>query len=352
MGTRHRLRPPPGTADLLAADAAGRLEVLATVAEVARTSGHAPLWTPVVEDADLVAAVIGPAAVSVADADGEDERGVAGTPGVLAAAVRAHVAHGMPSPWKVWTALPVLTRAAEGVRERIEIGLQAVGSADPDLDVDAVVSGLEVLARLGLARTALVVGRGAAADAADGDGDRRLARVTEGLSERGIDFVLDDALPDRAHGGAVLAFEVQEPTGRALLWGGHHRGVLPGAPDVVGSGWTTTVETLLAADAVVVDRWARVDAFVVDVTGGATARDLTRRLRDAGVATDRAYDDRSMRAQMKAADRSGAEVALIVGPEEEAAGEVTVRWLRTDDAQRRVARADVVTVVRAALDDP
>jgi histidyl-tRNA synthetase len=43
---------------------------------------------------------------------------------------------------------------------------------------------------------------------------------------------------------------------------------------------------------------------------------------------DRAFDGRSMKSQMKAADRSGAAVAVIVGDDEAAAGEVTVRDLR------------------------
>ena len=62
------------------------------------------------------------------------------------------------------------------------------------------------------------------------------------------------------------------------------------------------------------------DAFVVDTTGGQVARQLTVELRRAGLRADRAFDGRSLKSQMKAADRSGARVALIVGPDELAAG--------------------------------
>ena len=48
-----------------------------------------------------------------------------------------------------------------------------------------------------------------------------------------------------------------------------------------------------------------VDVFVVDVVGGATPPLLTDELRRAGLGADRAYDGRSMKAQMKKADRSG-----------------------------------------------
>ena len=43
-------------------------------------------------------------------------------------------------------------------------------------------------------------------------------------------------------------------------------------------------------------------------------------LRDAGYSVDRAFDGRSMKSQMKAADRSGARLAVIIGGDEAAAG--------------------------------
>ena len=55
------------------------------------------------------------------------------------------------------------------------------------------------------------------------------------------------------------------------------------------------------------------DGFVVDTTGGREAMRITTELRGAGFAADRAYDNRSMKSQMKAADRSGAQVAVIIG---------------------------------------
>ncbi len=77
---------------------------------------------------------------------------------------------------------------------------------------------------------------------------------------------------------------------------------------------------------------------------GSVALTLTQELRDAGVRADRAFDGRSMKAQFKLADRSGARVALVVGPEELAAGVVKVRSLDTGD-EDVVVRGDVVTDV-------
>ena len=79
------------------------------------------------------------------------------------------------------------------------------------------------------------------------------------------------------------------------------------------------------------------------------ARDLCAELRRAGVEAVRAYDGRSLKAQLKQADRSGARVALIVGPEELARDVVTARTAAsTTGPQVSVPRSAVVEWVRAA----
>jgi histidyl-tRNA synthetase len=55
---------------------------------------------------------------------------------------------------------------------------------------------------------------------------------------------------------------------------------------------------------------------------------------------------------MKVADKSGARFALLIGPAERDAGEVTIRDLRTSDleqSQQTVAQADVVGVIAKLL---
>ena len=49
---------------------------------------------------------------------------------------------------------------------------------------------------------------------------------------------------------------------------------------------------------------------------GSAASSLVHELRDAGVRADRGFDGRSMKAQFKLADRSGARLAVVVGPQE------------------------------------
>jgi histidyl-tRNA synthetase len=94
------------------------------------------------------------------------------------------------------------------------------------------------------------------------------------------------------------------------------------------------------------------DLYVIDTTGDVSVAAMIETLRLAGFATDRAYDQRSMKAQMRAADRSGARFAVLLGPEEIAAGEVTIRDLRSQDfdqTQRCVARSETVATVADLL---
>ncbi len=56
-----------------------------------------------------------------------------------------------------------------------------------------------------------------------------------------------------------------------------------------------------------------------------------------------------MKSQIKSADRSGALVALVVGPHEVAEGTVGLRPLRSAEEQRTVPRASVVDELRSLL---
>ncbi|MDX5455160.1 MAG: histidine--tRNA ligase, partial [Rhodococcus sp. (in: high G+C Gram-positive bacteria)] len=68
------------------------------------------------------------------------------------------------------------------------------------------------------------------------------------------------------------------------------------------------------------------------------------RLRAAGIRVDLAYGGRGVKGAMKAADRSGAVVALVLGERELEAGEIVVKDLRTGE-QHTVPLDDVVARV-------
>ena len=140
----------------------------------------------------------------------------------------------------------------------------------------------------------------------------------------------------------------------AIGGGGRYDGLAAemGAPATPGVGFALGVDrTLLACDAegVFGAPTGAIDVFVVDTTGGHEALRLTDLLRRSGLRVDRAWDDRSMKAQMKVADRSGATLAVIVGTEELDAGEVALRDLRGDTGQETIAVGNLLDVLRERL---
>jgi len=136
--------------------------------------------------------------------------------------------------------------------------------------------------------------------------------------------------------------------------GGRYDGLVEdlGGPATPGIGFALGVDRiLLACDAegVFATPEPAVKVFVVDVTGGSHALGVCTALRNAGIGADRSYGGRSMKAQMKVADRSGAPFAAIIGEDEVANGEVTLRDLRGDTGQQRIALADLAEHVARLL---
>jgi histidyl-tRNA synthetase len=120
--------------------------------------------------------------------------------------------------------------------------------------------------------------------------------------------------------------------------GGRYDGLMRqlGGQDLSGIGFGLGVDrTLLAlrAEGAVVGPSARVDVYAVPL--GAEAKValavVAARLRAAGVRVDMAYGDRSLKAAMKGADRSGAALALVAGDRDLEAGTVGVKALDTGE---------------------
>jgi histidyl-tRNA synthetase len=74
-------------------------------------------------------------------------------------------------------------------------------------------------------------------------------------------------------------------------------------------------------------------------------------LRLAGIRADIDYDGRSLRGQMKRADRLAAPLVLIIGDDEMARGQVKVKDMRTSE-QADVPRSEIVSFVRARATEP
>jgi histidyl-tRNA synthetase len=89
--------------------------------------------------------------------------------------------------------------------------------------------------------------------------------------------------------------------------------------------------------------------FVVDLTGGGEAIVITDELRRSGISADRGFDGRSMKAQMKVANRAGSPWAVIIGENELAEGNVTVRDMHGDTGQTLIQRSDLAQELSTRL---
>jgi len=186
--------------------------------------------------------------------------------------------------------------------------------------------------------------------------------VQAGLRALDIPFTIDAKLVRGLDYYRRTTFEYQGGTldsaQNALGGGGRYDGLVEslGGQPTPGVGFALGLDrTLLACEdeGVFAAPPQDVDVFVVDTTGGLEALRLTAELRAAGIRAGRAYENRSMKSQMKVADRSGAAVALIVGTNELEEGTVVVRPLRQHDtdrgAQTAVARTDLIPHLRNLL---
>jgi histidyl-tRNA synthetase len=299
-------------------------------------------------------------------------------------------------------------------RQFDQVGIEILGADDPYLDVEVIALGWEFFRRLGLRQVDLVVNslgepadraryvaalreHFAASDLSEA-GRETLARnplrvldskreqdaraialapriaefhsdataehfaiVQRGLRSLEIPFTVDDLLVRGLDYYRRTIFEYQGGTldsaQNALGGGGRYDGLVEdlGGPPTPGIGFALGVDrTLLACDdeGVFEAPSDSVSVFVVDTTGGEQALLITGELRAAGVSADRAYEGRSMKSQMKSADRSGALVAVIVGTDELAAGTVVVRPLRSHGergGQQVVSRSDLLDSLQKAL---
>jgi histidyl-tRNA synthetase len=289
---------------------------------------------------------------------------------------RAYVEHGMhklPQPVKVWYAGPFFRHEAPQAgryRQFTQIGAEALGSDDPTLDAELILLLAEVFERAGTGPARLRLSSlGAPAMRADYvDELRGYLRQHEGeLSEDvrarldqnplrafdadhpGTQAVMAEAprLVDRLSSedaehfaevrtlldGAGMAYELDHTLVRGLDYytrtvfefeserlgaqaalggGGRYDGLVEelGGPPTPGVGWAAGVERiLLAAGDEGADRG--IDVFVAG--SGREAFALIGRMRGAGLRAQMEQAGRSLKGQLKQADRLGARWTVILG---------------------------------------
>ncbi|NJP26499.1 histidine--tRNA ligase [Microbispora hainanensis] len=141
----------------------------------------------------------------------------------------------------------------------------------------------------------------------------------------------------------------------AVGGGGRYDGLSEqiGGPALPSVGWALGVDrTVLAmeAEGLLAERPRGVEVFAVPLGEEARRRvfPLVSELRRAGLAVDMAFGGRGVKGAMKAADRSGARYALILGDRDIEAGAVQVKDLTTAD-QTAVPFAEVVQFLKGKL---
>jgi histidyl-tRNA synthetase len=336
------------------------------------------------------------------------DRHIALRPEGTASIARAWIQHaqGEAKPWKVWYAAPSFRyeRPQAGrFRQHHQLGAEAIGSEDPDLDVEVIALLHDFYVSLGLKQVTLLINSmGTAEDrkryiqdvglwlneridtldpkdaekvsdhpmrvldskrpltiAAIADAPRitdrlspeaaeRFARVQDGLSALGIEFNVEPRLVRGLDYYTHTTFEfvsgALDAAQSTIGGGGRYDGLIEslGGPSTPGIGFGSGIERVLLtcdAEGVFPATSGAIDVFVVDTTGGAAARDLTIELRRAGFSAERAFDGRSMKSQMKSADKSGASFVCIIGDDEAANGTVIIRDLRGASGQEVVDRS-------------
>jgi len=141
----------------------------------------------------------------------------------------------------------------------------------------------------------------------------------------------------------------------AVGGGGRYDGLSEdiGGPELPGIGWALGVDrTMLAmkAEGIGSPATGACDVFGVPLGTAAKRRLVTviSELRERGISADLAYGDRGLKGAMKAADRSGAKLAIVLGDRDLEAGSAQLKDLASGE-QAAVSLDELITTVEGRL---
>ncbi|GIN55889.1 histidine--tRNA ligase 2 [Lederbergia ruris] len=175
------------------------------------------------------------------------------------------------------------------------------------------------------------------------DSSTYFKQVQHYLNAMNIEFVVDPTLVRGLDYYNHTAFEIMsEAEGfgaiTTLCGGGRYNGLVKemGGPDTPGIGFALSIERLiqaLEAEDVPMENNKQMNAYIIAL--GEKAKDysvaLLQNLRRDGLSVERDYMDRKLKAQFKAAERLGAQYAVIIGDDELSSGVATVKNLVTGE---------------------
>ncbi len=328
-----------------------------------------------------------------------------GTAGVCRAYVE-HGMHKLPQPVRLWYWGPFFRHEAPQAgryRQFTQIGAEALGSDDPAVDAELILLLAELLEEAGVRQLRLRLSSlGTAAARRDYADELRAhlrAREEELSSEvrsrieanplRAFDAahagtravladapkLLDRLAPEDAEhfaevrallDDAGLGYEVDPSLVRGLDYytrtvfeftsdalgaqsgvggGGRYDGLVEqlGGPPTPAVGWAAGVERILLAAAGEPQRGASPTVFVAWENSRRAAFAVARRLRESGVTVQMEQAGRSLKGQLKHADRLRARFAVVAGEDD-----LELRDLRTGQARAIASVEEILEVVEAS----
>ena len=298
-------------------------------------------------------------------------------------------------------------------RQFHQIGVEALGYADPDIDAEQILMCARLWRKLGLRDISLQIntlGDAAArkqhrekliaylekyADLLDEDAKRRLhsnpLRILDSKNPAMQELISGaPKLMDELHEDAILhfeavrsilkqhgvAYEINPRLVRGLDYynrtvfewvttrlgaqgticaGGRYDGLVEqiGGKPAAACGFAMGVERLLSLlqEDGKINPISPLDVYLVHQgeLADAMASVLAEQLRDAGLRVVLHSGGGSFKSQMKKADASGAQYALIIGDDEAVAGQATLKPLRGDGEQVRLAQAELPQVIHKQI---
>ncbi|MCI7265928.1 MAG: histidine--tRNA ligase [Veillonellaceae bacterium] len=182
------------------------------------------------------------------------------------------------------------------------------------------------------------------------------AKLKELLTSAGISFTHDPRLVRGLDYYTKTAFEIKYPplgAQSAIAGGGRYDGLIEemGGNPTPAVGFATGLERLLLAlesQNLLPEKNRSVDAYVVALgeTAQAEGFKLLNSLRQQGLSAAMDFAGRSMKAQMKQANKLGAKYSVILGEDEIAEGVVMLRSME-DSSQAKVPMNQVAEKIKA-----
>ncbi len=169
-----------------------------------------------------------------------------------------------------------------------------------------------------------------------GDCSEHFEQVKESLESIGIPFVINPRIVRGLDYYTRTVFEITtEELGaqNAVAAGGRYDGLVEelGGPSTPAVGFAVGMERLILLQQKAVPAGFEKEVSVFIAYLGEEARkkafSLAFELRNNGVPTEMDYGSRSLKSQLKRADKSGAEYTFIIGEDELSRGKVKVRWM-------------------------